>query len=71
MVFGGIGVAAVVAVGAVLFAFRDVATPVGEEAIRVTAVTGGGAPGESRLWMCGAEPTTCHQKSMAVTNNPL
>jgi len=51
MVFGGIGLALVVAAGAVLFAFRDLATPVGEEDISVTVVTGGGAPGDYGLYV--------------------
>ena len=50
MIGGGLGLAAVVAGGAVLFAFRDVATPVGEEDIGITVVTGGGAPGDYGLY---------------------
>jgi hypothetical protein len=46
MIAGGVGLAIVVAGVAVLFAFRDFATPVGEEEIGLTVVTGAGAPGD-------------------------
>ncbi|MBN2112986.1 MAG: hypothetical protein JW785_02530 [Acidimicrobiia bacterium] len=50
MIVGGIALALVVAVGAVLFAFRDTATSVDEEEIGLTVVTGGGAPGDYGLY---------------------
>ena len=49
-VFGGLGVAALVAGGVLLFAFRDFATPLGEEEVGLTVVTGGGAPGDFGLY---------------------
>jgi len=49
-VFGGLGVAALVAGGVLLFAFRDFATPLGEEEVGLTVVTGGGAPGDYGLY---------------------
>lgn len=50
MVLGGIVVALVIAGAAVLFAFRDVATTLGEQDIGVTAITGGGRPGDYGLY---------------------
>ncbi|MFH1330900.1 MAG: hypothetical protein ABIJ48_09660 [Actinomycetota bacterium] len=50
MIAGGVGLALVVAAGAVLFAFRDLATPVAEEDIGLTVVTGGGEPGDYGLY---------------------
>jgi len=49
-VVGGLGVAALVAGGALLFAFRDFATPLGEEEVGLTVVTGAGAPGDYGLY---------------------
>lgn len=49
-VFGGLGVAALLAGGALLFAFRDFATPLGEEEVGLTVVTGAGAPGDHGLY---------------------
>lgn len=51
MIAGGLGLAAVVAAGVVLFSFRDLATPVGEEDISLTVVTGGGEPGDYGLYL--------------------
>jgi hypothetical protein len=45
-VLGGLVVALVIAGVTVLFAFRDVATTLGEEDIGVTVITGGGEPGD-------------------------
>ncbi len=50
MIGGGVGLALVVAGGVVLFAFRDLATPMGEEEVGLTVVTGGGAPGDYGLY---------------------
>ena len=50
MLGGGLALAAVVAGGVVLFAFRDTATPIGEEDVGLTVVTGGGQPGDYGLY---------------------
>jgi hypothetical protein len=50
VIAGGVGLAAVVAAGIVLFAFRDTATSVDEEDVGLTVVTGGGAPGDYGLY---------------------
>ena len=51
MIVGGVGLAVVVAGVAVLFGFRDLATPVVEEDIGLTVITGGGAPGDYGLYV--------------------
>lgn len=50
MIAGGVGLAAIVSGGVVLFAFRDLATPMGEEEAGLTVVTGGGEPGDYGLY---------------------
>jgi len=50
MVLGGVLVALVITGLVVLFAFRDVATTLGEEDIGITVVTGGGEPGDFGLY---------------------
>jgi hypothetical protein len=50
MIAGGLGLAVLVAGGVVLFAFRDLATPIGEEEVGLTVVTGGGQPGDYGLY---------------------
>lgn len=51
MIVGGAVVALAIAGVAVLFAFRDVATTLGEEDVGLTVITGGGEPGDYGLYV--------------------
>ncbi len=51
MIASGVVVALVIAGVAVLFAFRDVATTLGEEEFGLTVITGGGEPGDYGLYV--------------------